>query len=789
MSTADRIEELELKFSENAKRYFAPLANEYRKAGQLDRAIELCQSFLPSQPGHINGHVVLGQALLQAGRPGEATAVFRTAIALDPENLIALRLLGEIAREGGDLADARRWFQRLLDADPRNDDIVNQLRRVDELTAEHAIAMTTPAVVSTFDTGPAGEPRESGPSGPVSQEREGSAGSAALSRLEGMQEQIAAALSATPSPKLMDRFEDSVDAGALEPRVQETAGTGVAGAEPPVFDGSDADWPDAPAISVEHATSGAFGSAALGTSLAFSGDGESSPQSPHATGSEDAVINESEFLLEVEMAELEALTIREPQGPATLSARWEDIGGSDVAASDPSAQRAEHDARERDAFETLVSEAVGSDGDSTPDESLGAAGNSGPHPSVADAPSVGETGAIHPSVDSESWLALESDVQAMHAGHSTDELGHIGERVSATALPGADEFQPEMDAAAPSWVGGELVVQHDAAAEPVGATGDVERASTTRSASASSAISLPAQAAHPAVPSVMNATPSAGVAAPFVTETMAELYLSQGYTEQALTVYRELAARSPDDARVDQRLWELETSLGLTPSRRSRVVHGADQPAGDTAADPRDEMSVREFLRTFATRRVRPAAPVASPVRPAADALPPRTMDTRPSAPAGLAASLAAVPGDPTDPREGSIDALFGDEPVDASDDDAARRLASAFATETTSAVDLPAERGAARLSAVQSTQPAAQAPAVTRSVELPLLGAPAPMPGRSPTPAAAFSFDRFFTSDAGAREQTAREAEGTPSSASGGASEEDDIEQFNAWLEGLRKR
>ena len=34
MSTANRIDELRQKFNENPRRYFAPLANEYRKQSQ-----------------------------------------------------------------------------------------------------------------------------------------------------------------------------------------------------------------------------------------------------------------------------------------------------------------------------------------------------------------------------------------------------------------------------------------------------------------------------------------------------------------------------------------------------------------------------------------------------------------------------------------------------------------------------------------------------------------------------------------------------------------------------------
>ena len=108
MASSARIDELLKKFEENPRRYFAPLANEYRKAGDVERAIQLCREHLPQQPGHMSGHIVFGQALFEAQQFDESRQVFTAALALDPENLIALRHLGDIARGEGDLGGTRR---------------------------------------------------------------------------------------------------------------------------------------------------------------------------------------------------------------------------------------------------------------------------------------------------------------------------------------------------------------------------------------------------------------------------------------------------------------------------------------------------------------------------------------------------------------------------------------------------------------------------------------------------------------------------------------------------------
>ena len=169
MAGPSRIDELRKKFDENPRRYFAPLANEYRKLGDFEQAIFICQEFLPQQPGHMSGHIVYGQALFEAGRHDEARTVFETALSLDPENLIALRHLGDIARAHGDIETARAWYRRVLDSDPRNEEIAGILQTLDSDVVEAALAPSAevgPAVtVGESPTAGAGAANEPPPGG------------------------------------------------------------------------------------------------------------------------------------------------------------------------------------------------------------------------------------------------------------------------------------------------------------------------------------------------------------------------------------------------------------------------------------------------------------------------------------------------------------------------------------------------------------------------------------------------------------------------------------------------
>jgi tetratricopeptide (TPR) repeat protein len=229
MVSSPRIDELKKKFDENPRRYFAPLANEYRKSGDLEQAIQLCRAYLPQQPGHMSGHIVFGQALFEAGKLDEARSVFETALGLDPENLIALRHLGDIARAHGDMPGARTWYQRVLDADPRNEEIAAQIANIDA-----APPVAPPAVAPT-----AGDQKDVAGWGDINPETAKAASSAAAGTVgsaapvaappaagAGAPAQKPTSLSAV-KPELVDRasleLRDSLSMPVVKPSVPPAA--------------------------------------------------------------------------------------------------------------------------------------------------------------------------------------------------------------------------------------------------------------------------------------------------------------------------------------------------------------------------------------------------------------------------------------------------------------------------------------------------------------------------------------------------------------------------------------
>jgi len=124
------IEKLEKRWAENPKgRNFAPLADAYRKAGELDRAIELCTAGLKLHPDYVSAHIVFARCLMDQKNDAGASDVFRKVLALDPENVLALKILAELAERGGRYDEEVDWLTRLLAADPMNGDAAEALTR------------------------------------------------------------------------------------------------------------------------------------------------------------------------------------------------------------------------------------------------------------------------------------------------------------------------------------------------------------------------------------------------------------------------------------------------------------------------------------------------------------------------------------------------------------------------------------------------------------------------------------------------------------------------------------
>jgi hypothetical protein len=260
--------------------------------------------------------------------------------------------------------------------------------------------------------------------------------------------------------------------------------------------------------------------------------------------------------------------------------------------------------------------------------------------------------------------------------------------------------------------------------------------------SSAPAISTPIVSSTPVAGSSPISAVGDGEGDAFATETMARLYMSQGHLESALGIYRTLAARRPDDESLRRQIEDIEDRV-----QRRRREPTPPMPIDATPSAPR-----------------MPIDAVSMPSTPAS--VPEVTRSVGPTIRdflLGIIRRNGAGPAASGRSNGGTIDALFGA----GSDDDAlgddlvaADTLAQAFAPEP----DSGPMRG-------QPTREAANELSLDTVF-------------RQPTPAHAgdrasggFSFDQFFAGE--------RSDDMGPGAEPG---DPDDLEQFNAWLNGLKK-
>jgi tetratricopeptide (TPR) repeat protein len=92
-----RIEDLRRRIQKDpASIAFAQLAEEYRRAGDCEEAVRVCEAGLAQHPAYLSARVTLGRALFELGRLEDARTEFLRVLDAAPDNLIAVGKLAEI---------------------------------------------------------------------------------------------------------------------------------------------------------------------------------------------------------------------------------------------------------------------------------------------------------------------------------------------------------------------------------------------------------------------------------------------------------------------------------------------------------------------------------------------------------------------------------------------------------------------------------------------------------------------------------------------------------------------
>jgi tetratricopeptide (TPR) repeat protein len=149
---------------------FAQLAEELRRAGEIDEAVATCRAGLALHPGYLSARVTLGRALLEGNALDEARRELETVLKSAPENLAAIRGLAEIYQRQGLLPEALAQYRAALALaknDPDLQQTVTELAKIVEpqkpahvsegLSFEQMqneiFAVAPPPIVETRDSG------------------------------------------------------------------------------------------------------------------------------------------------------------------------------------------------------------------------------------------------------------------------------------------------------------------------------------------------------------------------------------------------------------------------------------------------------------------------------------------------------------------------------------------------------------------------------------------------------------------------------------------------------------
>lgn len=504
----EEIEKLEKLYASNpAGRVFTHLAEAYRKAGELDRSGDILDSGLQLHPDYPSAYVVLGRVKQDLGEKEEAAAAFRRVLELDRHNMVALRALGDMAMEEGRFDEARHYLGELVQIDPGDLELAEQLDRLpEELTAEAAIDALGIA--------------------PVEAEPEGEADDLQAAEA-GVEPEVVEA------PALPEEPEDFAPAGATEEIAPVAAGAEA---------GSSDEWAKVGAGMEEPAIE--------------AGDGEqpADDEQVDTLGEEDAGgtieavdVEDASKTVEPERAAapldawVESLTVLDPElqpdrGPIeeTIAVASEDSAAME---GEPIVESVEVNDVAEDGYEDVIEMIV-------------------PDPEEADTVEPeGDVITLEVVEQEDEEAAEKTDVDAGTEEEPVETQESIGpDAAEDQSMTGEEEARPDEEA---TWLGDPAM--HAKVPDPVEwvSQEDWERIAALATWSETEE-SAEAVEAVPPIDSDWGEAERDEDADEVATETLAEVYAAQGFRTEAAAIYRKLLRLRPEDERLLARLAELE---------------------------------------------------------------------------------------------------------------------------------------------------------------------------------------------------------------------------------------
>jgi tetratricopeptide (TPR) repeat protein len=591
-SHREEIAKLESLYASNpGGRVFVHLAEALRKAGELERARSILTEGLSRHPDSASGYVVLGRVMADLEAPDEADAAFRQVLALDSGNLVALRGLGDIARFRGRRQEAIGYYRDLLNRTASNDEVRSLVALLEaDLAAKEAEAADEASgsgVALDEPDAPYGRP--DAPAEPF-------AAAPVADELPGLPSEEAAGAGldapAGTAPEYPQDFE--VDEPEQDPGVTSFEDAFAATAD--AADGSADDNTEFAVVDTGLLADDFDGSVSTGDALLEDEDALDIDWEALENAGADAEDDEPEDeLLDLLVTGENPRDTSEPD--LEVLGAWAlagDAGESSAAGDDSDAPAAvdegaaTEDAATADDSAATDDAAIYASDDHTPQADAGLPvldvgtdeAATDPWAAPMDAP-ADEPYGVHTHAhdvagwetvaDDEASAAAAPDVDEPAAANTSDqdESAEAPYQEFAASEPEFAASEPEFAASEPEFAASEpefaASEPESGASEPESGTSEPESAATGQEM----AVTEPADAdSHDATDGVEGfdvggfggalggpATSGYGLQ----TETMADLYMSQGFHHRAAEVYRTLLQQRPDDEGLAAKLRDAES--------------------------------------------------------------------------------------------------------------------------------------------------------------------------------------------------------------------------------------
>jgi len=135
------------------------VAEELRRSGRLDEAIETLRISAAASPSNVGFHVALGRDLLLAERYDDAVAALQDALKLDRENLVAIRQLAEAYLRKGEKVEAIKKLKLYRGLKPGDRDVAELIEKIGlELRPTSPVPEVPPKEITTAPVVPPAQP-------------------------------------------------------------------------------------------------------------------------------------------------------------------------------------------------------------------------------------------------------------------------------------------------------------------------------------------------------------------------------------------------------------------------------------------------------------------------------------------------------------------------------------------------------------------------------------------------------------------------------------------------------